>query len=86
MAASTGINVSDSTNEPANANSTVSAIGLKSFPFRPLQGQDRQVDHGDDQLAEHRRLADFDGRIADDLVRAIFLPPDATAAACSFRP
>ena len=39
----------------------------EQLPLGPLQGQDRQVDDRDDQLAEHRRLADLDRRVADDL-------------------
>ena len=39
----------------------------KQLAFDPFQRQDRQVDDHDDQFAEHRRLADFDRRVADDL-------------------
>ena len=65
--ASTGISVSDRTIEPARAKMTVRAIGRNSFPSTPFKRQDRQVDDHDDQFAEHRRLADLDGRVADDL-------------------
>ena len=39
----------------------------EQLPLDPLERQDRQVDDHDDQLAEHRRLADLDGRVADDV-------------------
>ena len=39
----------------------------EQLAFDPFERQDRQVDDHDDQLAEHRRLADFDGRVADDV-------------------
>ena len=38
----------------------------KQLPFGSLEKEDRQVDDGDDQLTEHRRTADLDGRVADD--------------------
>ena len=38
----------------------------EELPLDPLEGEDRQVDDHDDELAEHRRLADLDGRVADD--------------------
>ena len=41
--------------------------GPEQLSFGSLEGQDRQVDDGDDQLAEHRRLAHLDGGVADDL-------------------
>ncbi len=41
----------------------------EELSFGPVQREDGEVDDGDDQLAEHRRLADFDRRVADDLSR-----------------
>ena len=38
----------------------------EELPLRSLQKQDRQVDHRDDQFAEHRRATDLDRGIADD--------------------
>ena len=54
----------------------------EQFALGPLQGQDRQVDDGDDQLAEHGGLADLDGGVADDVELGpgpsfVREPPDA---------
>ena len=38
----------------------------EQLPFRSLEEQDRQVDHGDNQLAEHRRPPDLDRGVPDD--------------------
>ena len=38
----------------------------KQLPLGPFQGEDWQVNDGDDEFAEHRRLADLDGGVADD--------------------
>ena len=37
------------------------------LPLDPLEREDREVHDHDDQLAEQRRLAHLDGRVADDL-------------------
>ena len=39
----------------------------EQLSFRALKREDRQIDDRDDQLAEHGRLADLDGGIANDL-------------------
>ncbi len=39
----------------------------EQLAFDAFEREDRQVDDHDDQLAEHRRLADLDGGVADDL-------------------
>jgi hypothetical protein len=54
----------------SSAKITVSAIGRNSFPSTPSSSQDREEDDHDDQLAEHRRLAHLDRRIADDVEAA----------------
>ena len=41
--------------------------GPEQLALGALERQDRQVDDGDDQLAEHGRLADLDGGVADDV-------------------
>ena len=42
----------------------------EQLPFDSFEREDRQIDDHDDQLAEHRRLADLDGRVADNLQSA----------------
>ena len=39
----------------------------EQFSLGPLQGKDRQVNNRDDQFAEHRRSAHFDGGVANDV-------------------
>ena len=52
---------------PVRAKMTVRAIGRNSFPSTPCEREDRQIHDHDDELAEHRRLADLDGGVADDV-------------------
>ena len=64
---STGVSVSEKSSDPSSAKMTVNAIGRNSLPSTAFQRQDRQVDDDDDEFAEQRRLANFDGRGRDRL-------------------
>ena len=63
--ASTGISVSDRIIEPDQREDDRERHRPEQLAFDALQREDRQVDDHDDEFAEHRRLADLDGRVAD---------------------
>ena len=73
--ARTGMSVSDRTIDADEGEDDRQGHRPEELPLDPLEGEDRQVDNHDDQLAEHRRLAHLDGRVADDVelrpVRAV---------------